>query len=161
MKKWSFEFDLTPQSLRRTNPESLDEGALGELWFGAGVLEGSGEVRGWRSRKTIAERQKASARSGCTSRETYGNGQKRRCTIMMATQMSTALIDHRDSNGTTNTQKAPPSKPSEGFLAFDFTCTHYLGISGQEFLVRHAAGEFADSRDQGVLRALSMLEFAR
>ncbi len=49
----------------------------------------------------------------------------------------------------------------EGMKAFDFTCRHYLKMSGKQFLDLYKAGKFERSTETGVQRAIAMLPFAR
>jgi hypothetical protein len=56
---------------------------------------------------------------------------------------------------------SPSGVTGESRKAFDYTCRHYLKISGAEFLKRFDAGEFSDDVSTPVRRVKSMLPFAR
>ncbi len=72
--------------------------------------------------------------------------------------MTSALIDnHHELNRTVRAY----DKKSKGFLAFDFTCRHYMHMSGEEFLRRFDAGEYQGSDEPRVLRASAMIDFVR
>jgi hypothetical protein len=50
----------------------------------------------------------------------------------------------------------------EAKAAFDYTCRHYLKISGAEFLRLYDAGKFKpDQSNTKLMRVLAMLPFAR
>ena len=53
------------------------------------------------------------------------------------------------------------NKKTDGFKAFDFTCKHYLKITGEQFLQKYANGDYEGSQEQGVQRAIAMLPFVR
>jgi len=57
--------------------------------------------------------------------------------------------------------EADQKRQAENMLAFDFTCRHYLGVPGAEFLRAYKAGTInTKSPDTPTQRVLTMLPFA-
>jgi hypothetical protein len=55
-----------------------------------------------------------------------------------------------------------PVRSAEGIAAFDYTCRHYLKISGQEFLKRYDRGDVRpDDSNTALSRVFAMLPFVR
>lgn len=52
---------------------------------------------------------------------------------------------------------------AEAKAAFDYTCRHYLNISGEEFLRQYDSGKYTvqDLSSTKLKRVISMLPFAR
>ncbi len=77
--------------------------------------------------------------------------------------MPTPLLhEPLDCRQTDEESRTTPPSGKSGKAAFDFTCRHYLKLSGEEFLKRYDAGEFSGSSlPTPVKRVLSMLPFVR